>query len=141
MFDEGIERLLDYHGRRYWLTNGWSLRFRIWRVAPSDGRPAGIRYSFTLHDEMGARILGFDNKHPASRREILHDHRHRFRRVQEVVPYTFVDADTLLVDFFEAVAKACRGEGIALDIDFADEDGAVAGTGDDGSEDDDTQLD
>ena len=124
MFDDGIDRLLAYHGRRYWLANGWSLRFRIWRVAPNDRRPHGIRYSFTLHDEAGHRILGFDNSHSVNRRKIEHDHWHRFRRTDDLVPYEYRDADTLLVDFFKAVEASCKSEAVGLEIAFEDQDGA-----------------
>lgn len=140
MSDEGIERLLDYHGRRYWLTNGWSLRFRVWCVEPSEGRPHGIRYSFTLHDEIGERILGFDNKHRANRRQVTYDHRHRFRRTEELVPYDYVDADMLLTDFFKAVEVACEGEGVAVVVEFEDEDDVV-GIANDWSESDDADAD
>jgi hypothetical protein len=27
--DTSMHRLLDYHRRRYWLVNGWSIRFRV----------------------------------------------------------------------------------------------------------------
>ena len=141
MSDQGIERLLDYHGRRYWLTNGWSLRFRIWRVEPCEGRSHGIRYSFTLHDEAGKRILGFDNKHPAGRQWIEHDHWHRFRRTDERVRYAYVDADTLLVDFFKAVEASCKSVGVALDIELEDEDDEAAKAAGNWSEDDDPDTD
>lgn len=115
-----MERLLAYHGRRYWLTNGWSLRFRVWRVERAQERPHGLRYSFTLHDADGERLLGYDNKHSASRKVVEHDHRHKFRRIRVLKPYFFVDADTLLADFFEAVRKACQLEGVSLEIEDED---------------------
>ncbi|MGE5612500.1 MAG: DUF6516 family protein [Bacillota bacterium] len=132
MSDEAMERLLAYHGRRYWLTNGWSLRFRVWRVERTQERPHGLRYSFTLHDVDGERLLGYDNKHSASRKVVEHDHSHKFRRIRVLEPYAFVDADTLLADFFEAVRRACQMEGVGLEIE--DEDVFEA---DDDKEDDD----
>lgn len=62
-----MRRLFDYHRRRYWLANGWSIRLRVFEVAPSDQRPQGIKYSFTLHDVDGTRLLGFDNAHGIAR--------------------------------------------------------------------------
>jgi hypothetical protein len=53
-------------------------------------------------------------------RALAFDHRHRFRRIQELVPYSFVGADELICDFFAAVEQACRQEGVAFD--FFDED-------------------
>ncbi len=63
MPDEAMRRLLDYDRRRYWLANGWSIRFRIAETPVTAGRPHGIKYSFTLHDVDRARLLGFDNAH------------------------------------------------------------------------------
>lgn len=45
-----MQRLVDFHRRRYWLVNGWSIRFRVYEVPVSKARPHGLRYSFTLHD-------------------------------------------------------------------------------------------
>ena len=61
--DEPMRRLLDYDHRRYWLVNGWSVRFRIAEFEVSVARPYGIKYSFTLHDVGGTRLLGYDNAH------------------------------------------------------------------------------
>jgi hypothetical protein len=32
MPDEAMRRLLDYDRRRYWLVDGWSIRFRVGEV-------------------------------------------------------------------------------------------------------------
>jgi uncharacterized protein DUF6516 len=115
MRDEAMERILDYDRRRYWLENGWSLRFRIGEAVATDERPHGLKYAFTLHDVDGARLLGFDNAHGA-RRTRAWDHRHRFRKTEKIVPYDFSDTDTLLCDFFDAVEQACKAEGIAFEV-------------------------
>ncbi len=117
--DEAMRRLLDYDRRCYWLANGWSVRFRVRAVGITAARPHGIRYAFTLHDTDGTRLLGFDNAHGVSRHR-PYDHRHRFRRTAEVLPYAFQDADTLLCDFFDAVEQAGRHEGIAVAFAEAD---------------------
>jgi hypothetical protein len=111
-----MRRLLDYDGWWYWLSNGWSLRFRMRGVAVSAGRPQGIKYAFTLHDVDGTRLLGFDNAGPVPRQTVF-DHRHPFRRVDEHVPYTFVDGDRLVSDFFAAVEVACASEGVPFEIE------------------------
>jgi hypothetical protein len=113
---EAMSRLLDYHGRRYWLTNGWSVRFQVKPVEVTEGRPHGLKYSFTLHDLDGARLLGFDNAHGLPRVQ-AYDHRHRFERTGDLVPYKFQDADTLLVDFFDAVEQACKQSDVAFEFD------------------------
>jgi uncharacterized protein DUF6516 len=116
MLDEPMRRLLDYDHRRYWLVNGWSVRFRIAEVEVSVARPHGIRYSFTLHDVDGARLLGYDNAHGVPRAQ-EYDHRHRFRHAGELVAYEFRGADELLVDFFAAVERACAEEGSAFEFE------------------------
>jgi Family of unknown function (DUF6516) len=116
MPDEEVRRLLDFHRRLYWLVDGWSIRFRIVEVEESATRPHGLKYSFTLHDVDGTRLLGFDNAHGLAR-TLVYDHRHRFRRAAELVPYEFKSADKLICDFFEAVENACKQEGLAFEFD------------------------
>jgi len=108
--DDAFERLLEYHGIRYYLANAWYVRFRVWRVEVTAARPFGIRYSFTLHDDLNERLLGFDNAHGVPR-QLAHDHQHAFRRM-EVSAYSFVDADKLLSDFMAAAEAACEHENI-----------------------------
>jgi len=119
MFDEPMRRLLDYDHRRYWLINGWSVRFRIAEVDVSVERPHGIRYSFTLHDVDGIRLLGYGNAHGVPRAQ-GYDHRHRFRHTKQLIAYEFRGADELLCDFFAAVERACAEEGSAFEFE-ADE--------------------
>jgi hypothetical protein len=130
MPDEAMRRLLDYDRRRYWLANGWSIRFRVSQTAATTDRPHGIRYSFTLHDVDRTRLLGFDNAHGLPRVQ-AYDHRHRFRKTAELVPYNYQGADELICDFFAAVEMACRQEGVAfefeaedMELDPEDDDGA-----------------
>lgn len=111
MLDEAMHRLLAYDRRRYWLVNGWSIRFRIASTAVTAARPHGIRYAFTLHDLDGARLLDFDNAHGVPRAQ-AYDHRHRFRCTAELVRYDFRGADELICDFFAAVERACLQEGV-----------------------------
>jgi len=118
MADAAMRRLLDYDRRRYWLVNGWSIRFRIAEVAMTLSRPHGIKYALTLHDVDGTRLLGFDNAHGIPRAQ-AYDHRHRFRRT-DLVPYDFRGADELIGDFFAAVEQACRQEDVPFEFD-ADE--------------------
>lgn len=80
MVDESIERLLGYHRRSYWLENGWSLRFLVWRTPVTAEKPHGMRYSLTLHDVDGTRLMGFDNAHGIGR-ETRFDHEYRYGRV------------------------------------------------------------
>jgi len=80
-----MRRLLDYDRCRYWLANGWSIRFRVAKALVTSGRPHGIKDSFTLHDVDRRRLLGFDNAYGLPRVQ-AYDHRHRFRRTAELMP-------------------------------------------------------
>lgn len=114
-----MQRLLDYDRRRYWLANGWSIRFRVVEVPVTTGRPHGIKYAFTLHDVDRTRLLGFDNAHGLPRVQ-AYDHRPRFRRTAELVAYNWRGADELICDFFAAVEAACRMEGVPFEFEAAD---------------------
>ena len=97
------------------MENGWSIWCRIWRVEASEGRPHGVKYSFTLHDIDGRRLLGYDNAQGVARK-IEHDHRHPFRDTDRRVAYRFTDADSLIADFFTSVRTACETDGVAFKI-------------------------
>jgi hypothetical protein len=116
MNGEAMYRLLGYDRRRYWLGNGWCLRFRVKQCPITDARPHGIRHAFTLHDVDMTRLLGFDNAHGIPRRQ-AYDHRHRFRRTADLVPYEFAGTDELICDFFDEVERACRLQGVPFAFD------------------------
>lgn len=61
-----LEFLLAFDGRVHWLESGHWIKFEIRRVEPTPKRPHGLRYSFTLHDPQGQRLVGFDNAHGVS---------------------------------------------------------------------------
>lgn len=105
-----IESLLDLHGSIIDQGDGYWIKLEAWRVEASPQVPHGIRYSLTLHEPGGKRILGYDNAHavmPRSRfgcagHVLAYDHRHRHGR-DKGRPYEFKDAYELLADFFEDV--------------------------------------
>jgi hypothetical protein len=112
-----LEFLLAFDGRVHWLESGHWIKFEIRRVDPAPDRPHGLRYSFTLHDPQGHRLVGFDNAHgvanPGSRfgaRPEAVDHWHRTRD-DGGRPYAFKDADTLLADFFREVRRVLAAQG------------------------------
>ena len=55
--------LLAFDGRIHHLDQGYWLKFEIVRTDTTKERSHGLRYSFTLHDPHGKRIVGFDNAH------------------------------------------------------------------------------
>ncbi|MDP6428118.1 MAG: DUF6516 family protein [Rhodospirillales bacterium] len=126
--DHTLENLLDYHGRTHFLQNGYSLQFDIWKVTKTVSRPYGIRYSFTVHDPDNHRILCFDNAHEVGIRAKFgfkpkqHDHWHRDGD-KDIQLYDFVDAEKLLVDFFDAAENKLAQLGISMDV-ISEDDGS-----------------
>ena len=117
--DHALEFLLGFDGRIHHLEEGYWVKFEIKRVAAAEARPHGLSYSFTLHAPDGTRLVGFDNAHgvPAKgsrfkRRATTSDHWHRTKN-DTGRPYQFVNADTLLQDFFREVRRVLRDRGIA----------------------------
>lgn len=107
--DPSLDTLLLLDGESFVAdANGkcW-VKFVVKQVAVSPERPHGLNYSLTLHDEDGARLIGFDNAHavregsgPGAQTRIAYDHKHSGERVRF---YTYVDAVTLLADFWTEV--------------------------------------
>ena len=111
--DHSLDTLLDLDGQvlfvddkaRFWV------KFEARRVEPDAERPYGVRYSLTLHDARGVRLVGFDNAHPGGgeRRGSVADHRDRGATIR---PYHYLDAATLLADFWAEVERVLRERGV-----------------------------
>lgn len=110
--DPAIDTLLDLHESILDQGNGYWVKLEAWRVEVSEQIPHGIRYSLTLHEPYGNRILGYDNAHAVkppkkfkyAGRILAYDHKHR-HAADKGVPYEFKDAQQLLVDFFADVDR------------------------------------
>ena len=108
--DNAIDALLDLHGSIIDQGSGYWVKFEVWKVDASAQIPHGIRYSLTLHEPLGKRILGYDNAHGTRMpgkykyvgRILPHDHKHRHVS-DKGVHYEFKDAQTLINDFFRDV--------------------------------------
>ena len=61
--DLGLQNLLDLSGSIIDQDNGYWIKIEAWPVPPTAFIPHGIRYSLTLHEPYGRRILGYDNAH------------------------------------------------------------------------------
>ncbi len=115
--DTTIDTLLDLHDETLDQGNGYWVKFEAWRVEISPETPQGIRYSLTLHEPYGKRILGYDNAHmvkPPKKfkyagRILAHDHKHRHIS-DKGVPYEFTDAQQLINDFFADVDRILSEE-------------------------------
>lgn len=112
-----INTLLDLDGIVIEQAGGYWTKFDVRCVPPSEEIPHGIRYSLTLHNRHGERVMGFDNAHAVKYKRGKHrgrktfDHRHRNAK-DEGVPYEFVDAYQLLKDFWLEVDKTLSALGI-----------------------------
>ncbi|MCH8542771.1 MAG: DUF6516 family protein [Alcanivorax sp.] len=105
-----MDTLLELHGSIFDQGRGYWIKIEAWQVRVSEHIPHGIRYSLTLHEPYGKRILGYDNAHAVkpprkfryAGRIIAYDHKHRHAS-DKGVPYMFKDAQQLLTDFFDDV--------------------------------------
>ncbi len=111
--DATLDALLDLDGQVLVVDAKGShwVRFIVTLVAASAEKPHGLDYSLTLHGPDGARLVGFDNAHPADgqKRGGPQDHRHRLRTIRA---YDYRDAATLLADFWTTVDAVLRERGV-----------------------------
>jgi hypothetical protein len=111
--DTSLDVLLDLHGQLLVVDEkgGHWVKFVVRKVPVTPERPHGLDYSLTLHEASGARLVGFDNAHPASgSKDRAKDHRHRLKSVK---PYVYRDAATLLEDFWSEVDNVLRERGVS----------------------------
>lgn len=118
--DPVIDTLLDLDGSILEQGGGYWIKIDAARIPESPEVPHGIRYSLTLHEPYGRRILGYDNAHAVkppkkfkyAGRILAFDHKHRHIS-DKGIPYEFKDAQHLLEDFFRDVdllLKELRGK-------------------------------
>lgn len=109
---QGIATLLDLHNQIIDQGGGYWIKIEAWTVDSSIDIPHGIRYSLTLHEPYGKRIIGYDNAHAVkppkkfkyAGRRLPYDHQHRHVS-DKGIPYEFKDAYQLLSDFFLEVDR------------------------------------
>lgn len=113
--DPGIDILIELHDQIIVMDNGYWTKIEAWEVEATKGIPHGIRYSLTLHESYGNRILGYDNAHAINLpkkfkyagRKLAYDHKHRHIS-DKGVPYEFQNAVQLLTDFFAEVDRVLK---------------------------------
>ena len=113
--DHVIETLLDLHDQIIDQGDGYWVKIEAWVVVVSADIPHGIRYSLTLHEPYGKRILGYDNAHAVKPPKkfkyagvrLPYDHKHRHIS-DKGVPYAFKHAHQLLSDFFVEVDRVLK---------------------------------
>ena len=111
-----LERLLDLDGFLAEVGGGFWVKIVAQPVIPDVNRPHGVRYSLTLHDPRGHRVLGMDNAHltrltrgPAGRSSAARDHLHRGGSVRR---YVYRGAERLLEDFWREVEAILEKAGV-----------------------------
>lgn len=108
--EDGLETLLDLHEQLIDQKDGFWVKIEAYKVEPTPEIPHGIRYSLTLHEPYGNRVLGYDNAHAVklpkkfkyAGRRLTYDHKHRHAS-DKGVPYEFMSPYALLTDFFAEV--------------------------------------
>lgn len=113
--DPAIDTLLDLHGSVLDQGEGYWIKIEAWTVDVSKAIPHRIRYSLTLHDPYGRRILGYDKAHAVkppkkfkyAGRILSFDHKHRHKS-DHGVPYEFTEAQQLFNDFFADVDRVLQ---------------------------------
>lgn len=119
--DHTLEFLLAFDGRRHFFEDGSFVKLEIKQGPPTKKRPHGLKYSFSLHDPEGQRLLGYDNAHPVKApsgrkaRTVAADHWHRVPG-DKGVPYKFESAEKLLDDFFDEVEKVLAERGVNTEV-------------------------
>ena len=113
--DVGLDTLLDLDGSILEQEGGYWIRIEVRRIPSSEHVHHGIRYSLSLHDKYGTRVLGYDNAHAVkppkkfkfAGQRLPYDHRHRTSS-DKGVPYAFESAHRLLEDFFAEVDRVIK---------------------------------
>ena len=110
--DPSLGTLLDLNGETLIQELGYWIKIDAWSIEPSEMVPHGIRYSLSLHNKYGTRVLGYDNAHAVkppgkfkfAGHRLTFDHKHRHSK-DLGVPYGFSSVEQLLHDFFEDVDR------------------------------------
>lgn len=108
--NQGRAYLLDLDGQIFIEPTGHWWKINAHKVTPDVRRPHGLSYSLTLHDNSGARIIGYDNAHPVkptrqrryAARKTTWDHKHLHK---QVIDYAFENPSQLLADFLQDVNR------------------------------------
>jgi hypothetical protein len=97
---------LDCDGLEYRYETGHWYKVESHEVSPSAARPAGLKYVLAFFDPTNVCLVRDDNSHsldiPSG--QVPYDHWRRFAR-NELVPYSLIDIETLLDDFFADIDR------------------------------------
>jgi hypothetical protein len=101
--DVGFDTLPDLDGSILEQDGGDWVMIEVRRIPPSVRVQDGIRYSLSLHDKYGTRVMGYDKAHAVkppkkfkfAGQRLPYDHRHRTSS-DKCAPYAFESAQRLL---------------------------------------------
>lgn len=98
------ETLLDMNGFHFNYKGTYSVKYEATKTSN------GVKYSLTLHDEFGTRVIGYDNAHPIKvskgykgKKFAVH-HWHKSKECKGV-EYLFSTYGKLMEDFYISVDK------------------------------------
>lgn len=108
--DYSLEYLLDLNGEIAEVGCGYWVKFSVRRIKADKERPHGIKYSLTLHNEKGERIVGYDNAHAPyeNKKKEEFDHIHKGERIKR---YDYSNAEKLMEDFWQDVNQYLKNKG------------------------------
>ncbi|MBP9692481.1 MAG: hypothetical protein KBD90_04020 [Alphaproteobacteria bacterium] len=77
--DHTLEILLELDGFIAEIGEGYWVKIEARKVEKNKEKPCGVKYSLTLHNPKGDRVLGYDNAHsiPFKASISAHDHMHK----------------------------------------------------------------
>ena len=102
--DYALDTLIDLNGFIAEVGEGHWVKIEAKRIEKDKAKPHGIKYSLTLHNPKGERILGYDNAHSIPHKTSIktHDHKHK---TGKIIQYDYKDAGKLLEDFWKDVDR------------------------------------
>ena len=115
---KSLRALLELDDIEYGITGGFWVKFSVVEVEFNKHRPHGIKYSLTMHNKYGTRLVGYDNGHLAdvkrkkfSAKRVEWDHKHNRNIISD---YDFINAGQLIEDFWNHVDRVLTEEGVEL---------------------------
>lgn len=113
---KSLRALLELDGIEYGISGGYWVKFSVIEVELNKHRPLGIKYSLTMHNKHGTRLVGFDNAHLGdvkrkkfSAKRVEWDHKHNRNVVSD---YDFINVSQLIEDFWNLVDQILNEEGV-----------------------------
>jgi len=103
-YDHTLETLISLDGFIAETGEGYWVKIEARTFEQDQTKPYGIKYSLTLHDPKGERVLGYDNAHSVPSKPSIkaHDHMHKSGKI---INYDYKDAAKLLEDFWKDVDR------------------------------------